>query len=249
MVYTSFTIYLESPVFSSFTWKVSCWLFGRESHSVFISLNSTQKRDSCVAFSAMRSYLGIPFVMQMGFQIQAQCRFLSWHCANVGLKKYLKSRSPFPVPNCRVNGQEYRWGSRPTPYPTRLTPWEPSNERKGCLSTISHGVISNLPQLPLARVVFCVVFWTRKNSLTGWACAIRVALSKDYIPKYSGKQRPTIMKFLFFIKRELNQWPFICMFGKAAWPGTCRSHHNMFLGFVFWLIRVLFTALFKFLDL
>lgn len=33
------------------------------------------------------------------------------------LQKNLKSRSPWPVPNCRVNGQEYRWGSRHTGCP------------------------------------------------------------------------------------------------------------------------------------
>lgn len=51
---------------------------------------------------------GLPETGQMFFSFLTSCK--NWF-------KHLKSWSPFSAPNCRVNGQEYRWGSSHTGSP------------------------------------------------------------------------------------------------------------------------------------
>lgn len=71
---------------------------------------------------------GLPERGQMFFSFLMSCT--NWF-------KNLKSQCPFSVPNCRITGQEYRWGSSHADCPLLLTPWEFGNKRKWFPSAIS----------------------------------------------------------------------------------------------------------------
>lgn len=129
---------LESLLsFSLLKEGVSCQLFGDKvilfAFSFFVSLSSIQKWESWITLSVVMSYLGIPFVIQMGCQKEAKCSFPSW-CKN--WFKNLKSWGLFSVPNCRMTGQEDGWGPGQADCPL-LTLWGFGNKRKRFLSTIS----------------------------------------------------------------------------------------------------------------
>lgn len=94
VVERSFLLYLESLIsFSLLKEEVSCQLFGRQGHSVFlsfffffVSFSSIQKWESWITLSVMMSYLGIPFVIQMGCQKEAKCSSPSWCHVQIDLK-------------------------------------------------------------------------------------------------------------------------------------------------------------------
>ena len=173
-------LYLESLIsFSLLKEEVSCQLFGRQSHSVclfffFVSLSSIQKWESWITLSIVMSYLGIPFVIQMGCQREAKCSFPSWR------KNWFKNSNLEACFQC----QTAEWLARKMDgVPVMQTAYrfllhEDSAIKENDSHQQSLTVIFNMPHLPLARVLFCFVLWTRKNSLTGWACEIRELFSQ-----------------------------------------------------------------------
>lgn len=143
VVERSFMLYLESlKSFSPLKEEVSCQLFGRQGHSVFLSFSffcifqlhpEMRKLDHPQCYDELSrdpicNSDGLPERGQMFFSFLMSCT--NWF-------KNLKSQCPFSVPNCRITGQEYRWGSSHADSPLLLTPWEFGNKRKWFPSEIS----------------------------------------------------------------------------------------------------------------
>lgn len=181
----------------------------RQSHSclpfLFLYLSAPSKWESWISPQCCDELFGDPIVIQMGCQKEAKCSFLP------DVKIDLKISNLEACFQC----QTAEWLARkmdgvPVKQIAHFLLYEDSAIKK----TIP---INNLWQWFLIGLIshwqgflFCFVLWTRKNSLTGWACEIRELLSQRIKFPNTLEIKAHYNEILLFIKRELNQWPFTC---------------------------------------
>lgn len=123
MVYTSFMLCVESLVFSSLSNEEVEHVGYLEEKVILLDVHVTSPLHSDMGkldqTQNSDELFGDPICDAGGFSETGQM-FFSFLTLCTNWFKHLQSQSPFSVPNCRVNGQEYGWvpnteAATPTP--------------------------------------------------------------------------------------------------------------------------------------